>query len=135
MKIGNKEINTEKVNLILNLISFVAGILFYVRVGSSLENRQLPTPAPANKALRDSVLLIETKLKAQIGELKHQQDSLFAALKVNQQKLSTQNAAIKVVRHQIESTVKSDWDNIKPQDQEDYVNQLLTNLKKKSPPS
>ena len=133
MKIGNTEINTEKVGFILNLISFIAGMLFYIRMGSFMEHKI--ASAPVNNALRDSVLVIETKLNFQLKELRMQQDSIMDAIKINQQKLSTQNTAIKTVRQQIHITVNSDWDKLNPQAQDKYTDELLLNLKTKKPPS
>lgn len=131
MKIGNHVINTEKLSFILNIISFIAGLLFYVRMARVMENRQASAPIPVNNALHDSALIIETKLNIELNILKHVQDSLVNVLQVNEQKLGKQKQAVKVVRQQIHTTINSDWDKLDKNSQNDYTNKLLLNLKRK----
>ena len=54
MKIGKTEINLEKVNFILNIISFIAGMLFYVKMGIMLDTK---STQQNNKPLHDTVIV------------------------------------------------------------------------------
>lgn len=126
--INGKEIQPEKVTMWINIISFFIGVLFYADVMYKITN----PPAvviPQSKA-QDSLLVINSRLHAEMAELKVKQDSILFELRNNQTKQATAEKKEVTQRKKIYSTIHGDWENLSPQVKNDYTNQLLTRLKK-----
>jgi predicted Ser/Thr protein kinase len=75
---------------------------------------------------------INRQLQDKIEDLKQSQDSLQQLLKINQEQHQQVQKKITVTRHQLHTTIKSDWDNLNPEQQNAYITQLLSNLKAKN---
>ena len=131
MKIGNREINTEKINFCFNIISLVASLVFYIRVGYQLG--QPKEPVTESNSLKDSVLVVNARLQTALTEIKAQQDSLYKAIEAGQQQLAAQNKVLREASLQIANTISTDWDSLSRQQQEDYARHIIQGLPKNPP--
>lgn len=129
MIIRGKEIKSETITLWLNVLSFFIGILFYLRMG---HNASTPTTIIQSNPIKDSVLVIDTQLKMEVQHLKHTQDSLLLEIRNEKELAKTQKKNVTVIRHQLQTTLKSDWDSLNRQQQNAYLQQLMLNLKSKN---
>ena len=129
MIIRGKEIKAETISMWANILGFVIGILFYFRIEhNSQQNTQVIPPNP----VRDSVLVINTELQTQLQQLKSSQDSLIKEIREQTTLLKTQKKNVTVIRHQLQATIQSGWDSLSPQQQNAYINQIMSNLKNNS---
>jgi hypothetical protein len=129
MIIKGKEIKAETISMWANILGFIIGILFYFRIeNNAQQNTHVVPPNP----VRDSVLVINTELKSQLQQLKISQDSLIKEVRQQTELLKTQKRNVTVIRHQLQATIQSDWDSLSPQQQNAYVNQIMSNLKTNS---
>ena len=130
MKAFGKEINPATVNLWLNVVSFVIGILFYFKIAHNTEHeKEVPGINPAY----DSLLIITTKLDTQIKELKQVQEKLVTEISVEKMKLTEQTTEVNVHRQHIHSIINSDWNSLNKDQQDAYINHIMLNLKQATP--
>jgi hypothetical protein len=131
MIINGKEIKPETITMWLNVISLFVGVIFYFR----LEHKyQQPTTIIQSNAIQDSVFSVNTQLKYKIAEIKLSQDSLIKEIKKNNELSKVQQKNIAVIRHQLHTTIQSDWDTLNREQQNAYIKQLISNLKTKNNP-
>jgi hypothetical protein len=128
MKFFGKPIPTDKINFVMNCISFILGLIFFIRMQYKLN--EPPVPVSFN-AEHDSLIKIEYRVNTQLNQLKRIQDSIVREINHKQVLLAQGEKEIIVKRRQLYSTVKSDWDNLDNNDQNAYVNKLMSNLKQK----
>jgi len=129
--INGKEIKPEKVTMLINIISFFIGVIFYADVMYKITNPQTII-VPGNKA-QDSLLVINSRLHSEMSELKAKQDTILFELRNNQTKQATAEKKEVTQRKKIYSTIHSDWEELSTQEKNNYTNQLLTRLKKQKP--
>lgn len=129
MVIKGKEIKSETITMWLNVLSFIIGILFYLRME---HNTKTPTAIIQTSLIKDSVLVIDTELKMQVQHLKHTQDSLLLDIRTKKTLAKTQKKNVAVIRHQLQTTLKSDWDTLNREQQNAYLKQVMLNLKTKN---
>ena len=128
MRIANKEIKAETISLWLNVIGFIVGILFYVRMEHRTKSE------PTTNQIHDTVLVIESKLKTEIQHLKVNQDSLLQEIKQNNELIKKQTKSLTVLRQQLNQVINSDWDNLSESEQNAFINQTLQQLKNHNVP-
>ena len=128
MKFFGKPIPTDKINFVMNCISFILGLIFFIRMQYKLN--EPPVPVSFN-AEHDSLIKIEYRVNTQLNQLKRIQDSIVREINHKQVLLSQGEKELIVKRRQLYSTIKSDWDNLDNNDQNAYVNKLMSNLKQK----
>lgn len=128
MKLFGKEIPVQKINFFTNIISFVLGVIFFIRMQYKMSE---PPSPPVYNAERDSILVIQTRVNTQLRQIKEIQDSLIKTISQNQNIVKAQDKEVKTKRKELYSTLQSEWDNLSRKDQEDYVNKILSNLKPK----
>jgi len=125
MKFFGKEINPATINLYLNIVSFIIGIWFYFKIASSTKSQvQIPYVSPAY----DSLLIISTKLDYHIKELKQVQEKLVTEITESKIKLIEQTKEVNVHRQQIHSILNSDWNSLSRDQQDAYINHIMSNL-------
>jgi biopolymer transport protein ExbB/TolQ len=129
MIIKGKEIKAETITMWLNVLSFIVGIIFYFRLEHKYEQ---PTTVIQQSATKDSVFYLNTQLNYKIADIKRSQDSLIKLLRINQDKQQQAKKNISVIRHQLYSTLKSDWDTLNREQQNAYIKQFISNLKIKN---
>ncbi|WP_276977854.1 hypothetical protein [Flavobacterium filum] len=127
MIINGKEIKPEKVSMWINLLGFLAGIIFYIR----MENKSNQgIVAPAN-ALKDSALVINTELQLQVKRLKQTQDSLIQEIQKTERLLSKQKQTTLGLRKHIQQQLGSDWQSLSPEQQNAYIQEVISSQQKK----
>ncbi len=126
MIIKGKEIKADTITMWLNVLSFIVGIIFYFRLEHKYEQ---PTTIIQSNATKDSVYYLNTQLNYKIADIKRSQDSLIKLLRINQDKQQQAKKNITVIRHQLYSTIKSDWDTLNLEQQNAYIKQFISNLK------
>lgn len=124
MKFFGKEIPVDKVNFVTNIISFVLGVIFFIRMQYKM-NEKPPVPIVLNPE-HDSLVTIQTRVNTQLNEIKKVQDSIIKTIRYNENKLSEQKPDAVKKRHLIYSTINSDWDDLGKDEQELYISQKLT---------
>lgn len=129
MIIKGKEIKAETISMWANIVSFIIGIVFYLRLEHA--QQQAPNIIPPNP-VRDSVLVINTELKTQLNQLKITQDSLIKEIRLNTELLKNQKRNVTVIRHQLLAITQSDWDSLNTKEQNAYINQIMSNIKNNS---
>lgn len=129
MIIKGKEIKAETISMWMNILGFIIGILFYFRLE---RNAEKPTTIIQSNAIKDSVLVINTELKSQLQQIKITQDSLIKEIRQNTELLRTQKNNVTVIRHQLQASIESDWDSLNTQQQNAYINKIMSNLKNNS---
>ncbi len=127
----NKKINLERINFLLNVLSFIAGIIFYIRVGHTFHR---PESLPESTAIADSILVNDVRLKMNLQAVQEQQQILLSEIKLTQDKLKIQDQAIENARQEIMHTILSDWDTLSQQQQEDYADELIRQMRNNQPP-
>lgn len=120
------KIDANTISMWLNIIGFVSGIVFYVRMDRAFHTQ---APAPQTNRIKDSVLVIDTQLKAELKCLKQTQDSLLKAIQVNTLLLKKQQAIVRASRHQVLTTLKTDFQSLSEEEQDAYIRKLLSTLK------
>ncbi|MBL7911654.1 MAG: hypothetical protein JNJ41_11410 [Bacteroidia bacterium] len=78
---------------------------------------------------RDSLLMIEAKLNFRLNQIQTKQDSLIRSIRQNKKLLLQQKQKIAVKRQQLNSTLKNDWKNTTREEQNAYINKIMSNLK------
>jgi hypothetical protein len=129
MIIKGKDIKPDTITMWLNVVSLLVGILFYVRLEHKYEQPTTDIPSTATK---DSVFYLNTQLNSKIAESKRSQDSLIKLLRISQDSEQQTKKNITVIRHQLYSTLKSDWDALNREQQNAYIKQIISNLKIKN---
>ena len=129
MIIKGKEIKADTITMWLNVLSFIVGIIFYFRLEHKYEQ---PTMVIPSNATKDSVFYLNSQLNSKIADIKHSQDSLIKILRLNQDRQQQTKKNITVIRHQLYSTIKSDWDTLNREQQNAYIKQFISNLKIKN---
>lgn len=127
MKIFGKEIKPEVISLWLNILGFIVGILFYIR----LERKNSPV-VPVTNPVHDSVMVIDTRLSQRVQELKTTQDSLIHELRIGRTALANEKDSVNVIRRQIHVTLNSDWDSMDARSRKAYLNRVMSNLQKQN---
>jgi len=128
MKLFGKEIPVQKINFFTNIISFVLGVIFFIRMQYKMSE---PPVVPVYNSERDSLIVIQTRVNTQLRQIKEIQDSLIKTISQNQNIIKSQNKEVKTKRKELYSTLHSEWDDLSRKDQEDYVNKIMSNLKPK----
>lgn len=128
MKLFGKEIPVQKINFFTNIISFVLGIIFFIRIQYKMSE---PTPAPVYNAERDSLIVIQTRVNTQLRQIKEIQDSLMKTIGQNRSIIKSQEKEVKTKRKELYATLHSEWDDLSRKDQESYVNKIMSNIKEK----
>ena len=126
MTFFGKTIPTDKINFVMNCISFVLGIIFFIRMQSKMNEEASPVNFNSE---RDSLLMIEAKLNFRLNQIQTKQDSLIRSICQNKKLLSRQKQEITVKRQQLHSTLKNDWKNTTREEQNAYINKIMSNLK------
>ena len=129
MIIKGKEIKADTITMWLNVVGLLVGIIFYFRLEHKYEQ---PTTIIQSNATKDSVFYLNTQLNSKIADIKRSQDSLIKLLRINQDKQQQAKKNITVIRHQLYSTIKSDWDTLNREQQNAYIKQFISNLKTKN---
>lgn len=129
MIIKGKEIKADTITMWLNVVGLLVGIIFYFRLEHKYEQ---PTTIIQSNATKDSVFYLNTQLNYKIADIKRSQDSLIKLLRINQDKQQQAKKNITVIRHQLYSTIKSDWDTLNREQQNAYIKQFISNLKTKN---
>ena len=124
------KIDANTISMWLNIVGFVAGIVFYVRMERVFQRQ---APAPQTNRIKDSVLVIDTQLKAELKCLKKTQDSLLKVIQVNTLLLKKQQTIVRASRHQVLSTLKTDFQSLSEEEQDAYIRKLLSTLKSQTP--
>ena len=128
MKLFGKEIPVQKINFFTNIISFVLGVIFFIRMQYKMSE---PPIAPVYNAERDSLIVIQTRVNMQLKEIKKVQDSLMKTISLNKSIIKSQEKEVKTKRKELYATLHSEWDNLSRKDQEDYVSKIMSNIKQK----
>jgi hypothetical protein len=128
MKLFGKEIPVQKINFFTNIISFVLGVIFFIRMQYKMN--EAPT-MPLYNAERDSLIAIQARVNIQLREIKQVQDSVIQIIRENRLFLKEQEKSITVKRRQLYSTINSDWDNLSSESQNAYIEKIMSNLKPK----
>lgn len=126
MKLFGKEIPVQKINFFTNIISFVLGVIFFIRMQYKMNE---PPIAPVYNADGDSLIVIQTRVNTQLRQIKEIQDSLIKTIAQNRSIIKSQEKEVKTKRNELYATLHSEWDNLSRKDQEDYVNKIISNLK------
>lgn len=127
MKLFGKEIPVDKVNFVTNVISFVLGVIFFVRM--QYKWNEAP-PAPViNIPERDSLIAVQSRVNTQLNEIKKVQDSIIKTIRRNEDALNKQELLIKNKRRTLMSTITSDWDDMSHRAQDTYIDKVLSNKK------
>lgn len=129
MIIKGKEIKEETITMWLNVVGLLVGIIFYFRLEHKYEQ---PTTIIQSNATKDSVFYLNTQLNSKIADIKRSQDSLIKILRINQDRQQQAKKNVTVIRHQLYSTIKSDWDTLNREQQNAYIKQFISNLKTKN---
>lgn len=127
MTFFGKTIPTDRINFVMNCISFVLGIIFFIRMQYKMSGEE--TRIVNFNSERDSLLMIETKLNLRLNQIQTKQDSLVRSIRQNKKLLSQQKQEINVKRQQLLSTLKNDWKNTTREEQNAYINKIMSNLK------
>lgn len=90
------KINATAISMWLNILGFVSGIVFYVRMERAFHTG---TPAPQTKPVKDSVFVIDTKLLMELKHLRETQDSLLKEVRVNTAWLKKQKKTSELLPH------------------------------------
>lgn len=130
MIIRGKEIDPHTVSMWLNVVSFIASLVFYISLAVKTQGTEIIAPA---NSLHDSSLIIDARLHERLRELKATQDSILAEIRGKQTQLQKTAVQTAVIRHHITQTIHNDWDSLSPQKQAAYIDQILSNLKNKNP--
>lgn len=128
MQFFGKEVPADKIVFVTNFISFVLGVIFFIRMYSKL-NEKPSVPILYNPE-HDSLVAIQTRVNTQLNEIKKIQDSIITAIRRNEQKLSSQTPVITKKRALILSTIRTDWDDLDRVTKDQYINQKLIQIKK-----
>lgn len=128
MKLFGKEIPVQKINFFTNIISFVLGLIFFIRIQYKMSE---PPSPPVYNAERDSLIVIQTRVNTQLRQIKEIQDSLMKTIGQNKNIIKAQEKEVKTKRKELHSTLRSEWDDLSRKDQEDYVNKIMSYLKPK----
>ena len=126
MIIKGKDIKPDTITMWLNVVSLFVGILFYVRLEHKYEQ---PATDIQSTATKDSVFYLSPQLYSKIAESRCSQDSLIKLLRISQDNEQQTKKNITVIRHQLYSTINSDWDALNREQQNAYIKQFLFNLK------
>ncbi|MDP1800836.1 MAG: hypothetical protein Q8L81_05760 [Bacteroidota bacterium] len=125
MKFFGKTIPTDKINFVMSCISFVLGLIFFIRMQTKPEQ-----PETQNyNSERDSLLIIESRVNTQIREIKKLQESMALTIYQSRVLLNAQQNKVSAKRQQLHSTLKSDWQQISRAQQNAYINKIMSNLK------
>ncbi len=127
MTFFGKTIPTDKINFLMNCISFVLGIIFFVRMQSKMNTEE--TTLVNFNSQRDSLFMIEAKLNFRLNQLEKRSDSLIRHIRQNRVLLAKQKRFISEKRQSLHSTLKSDWKSASPEQQNAYINKIMSNLK------
>jgi len=130
MKIFGKEINPATINLYMNIVSFIIGIWFYFKIAS---NTKPPVQLPFISPTYDSLRVIETRLNYHVRELKKLEVLMQTKITEDQTKLTEQTKEVNVHRRQIHSILNSDWNSLNRDQQDAYINKIMSNLKQTTP--
>jgi hypothetical protein len=129
MIIKGKEIKADAITMWLNVVGLLIGIIFYFRLEHKYEQ---PTTIIQSNATKDSVFYLNTQLNYKIADIKRSQDSLIKILRINLNNQQQAKKNITVIRNQLYSTIKSDWDTLNREQQNAYIKQFISNLKTKN---
>ena len=126
MKLFGKEIPVQKINFFTNIISFVLGVIFFIRI---TYKKSEPPTVPVYNAERDSLIVIQTRVNTQLRQIKEIQESLIKTIGQNQNIIKSLEKEVKTKRKELYSTLHSEWDDLSRKDQESYVNKIMSNIK------
>lgn len=127
MTFFGKTIPTDKINFLMNCISFVLGIIFFVRMQSKMNTEE--TTLVNFNSQRDSLFMIEAKLNFRLNQLEKRSDSLIRNIRQNKFLLNKQKKDITEKKQIIYSTIKNDWQSLPEKNQNAYINKIMSNLK------
>jgi hypothetical protein len=130
MKILNREIRPDQVNMWVNVISFLIGIIFYIRVEHNFKTKPSLSITPTEQS---QIAVVQSNLQIQLSHLQKRQDSIISELQtqklfVNQ--LANRNQSI---QEKITAIVNADWDKLSKEQKEKYIEQLEAPLPSASP--
>lgn len=126
MKIFGREIKPEVATMCVNIMGFVASMIFYCTVETGLV-KQIPSESP----LQVELVKTDASLKEEVKQLRTQQDSLLKVLNAHVVKLEQTSTEVQKEKIRIINTVRSDWDTLSKQQRQTYTDQLIIKLKKK----
>lgn len=128
MEFFGKQIPVDKINFVTNIISFILGVIFFVRMQYKLSEPNIP---PNYNAERDSLIAIQTRVNTQLKEIKSVQDSIIKTIRVNQTVFTSQTKVLTAKRKRLFTTLNNDWDNLNQKQQSEYLNRTINKLKDK----
>lgn len=129
MEFFGKQVPVDKINFVTNIISFILGVIFFIRMQYKLSEPSIP---PNYNAERDSLISIQSRVNTQLKEIKSVQDSIIKTIRNNQEALVSQNRVLTTKRRQLFATLNSDWDELSPKEQSEYLIGIGKNLKQSS---
>ena len=121
MKILNREIRPDQVNMWVNVISFLIGIIFYIRVERNFKSKPSLSITPTEQS---QIVVVQSNLQVQLSHLQKRQDSIINELqtqKVFVNQLANKNQSI---QEKITAIVNADWDKLSKEQKEQYIKQL-----------
>ena len=121
MKILNREIRPDQVNMWVNVISFLIGIIFYIRVERNFKTKPSLSITPTEQS---QIVVVQSNLQIQLSHLQRRQDSIISELQT--QKLFVNQLADKnqSIQEKITAIVNADWDKLSKEQKEKYIEQL-----------
>lgn len=128
MNFFGKELPTDKINFVMNCVSFVLGIIFFIRMQYKMNEPPLPVNINSE---REALLKIENKVDTELKEIKRVQDSLAHRITITESKVISEQKEVKQKRTALYATLQTDWDTLPKGDQSAYVNKIMSNLKQK----
>jgi hypothetical protein len=121
-----KGLNVGTVNMWINLIGFIFSVVFYINYHTKSNAQSLPVKTDTS-AYRDSVRKINWELHYRIKSLQYKQDSLMQQLKQSKSSYQENNQKVKTVRSTIQTTIKTDWENLSKREQQVYILDYIKN--------
>ncbi len=121
-----KRLNVGTVNMWINLIGFIFSVVFYINYHTKSRSQPLPVKTETS-TYQDSVRKINWELHYRIKTLQYKQDSLLQQLKLSKKSYERSTQKIQTVRKHIQTTIKTDWENLTKREQQNYINDFIKN--------
>jgi len=126
MKIFGKVIRPEVATMWVNIVGFIASLIFYLNVEYNFHK-----PEAQPNPLQGELVKVDSRLKEEVQKLRLQQDSLLRVIQAHEIKLTQVQAQVQKQKTKIAMTIHSDWGFLSQKQRENYTNQLIAELKNK----
>lgn len=126
ISIRGKKIRPEIISVWLNIVGFLASVIFYASIARNMGT----PPVFVKNPLHDSLISINARLKADIATLQATEKSLLLSLKAKKEQLAQQQLQVNKATKKIYLNVYSSWDSLTKKEQEKYADQLIKKFKK-----